>query len=140
MLSAATGRPKPPRPDNWQGVEEGLQAVEQALSAGDLAAARARLGELLEFAPSDPRAWALAARIHAREGDTARAQAAQRRADRLSRSVLGRVRIPPAVRLARILWRQGEREVARAMAAALWMRRPEDARVAALLEELGERP
>ncbi len=140
MLSARRDRPKPPRPHNWQGVDEGVQAMEAALAAGDLQAARAHLRDLLAFAPAEARVWAMAARLFAQEGDIKRAQAAQKRAERLSRSALGRVRIPPAVRLARILWQQGEKEAARAMAAALWMRNPDDARVQALLQELGEQP
>jgi len=126
MLSSNASAPKRvPRPQNWPGVAEGLAEAERFLQQGDWKAAERLLREVVEFAPREPRAWRLLAAVWRAQGKDADAQMAQARAERLARQAEARG-MPVSRRLAELLWRQGEKEAARAMIAVLLLRDPED--------------
>jgi len=131
MLAASPSAPKhplprhAPRPDNWQGVRDGLAESARLLRAGQLEAAEQTARRVLEFAPREGRAWHLLGRI---------LQQAERHGEALecferARACYhdSRAEAPPAsLRLARLLWAQGEHAEAKAMLALLLMRRPDD--------------
>ncbi|MDX8402050.1 MAG: tetratricopeptide repeat protein [Mariprofundaceae bacterium] len=146
MLAASSGPPNhavsgesrsAPRPGNWRGVDAGLAAAKAAFHAGKLEVCEAVLREVLEFAPAEARAWAWLGKVlevGGREGEAhdcyARARAL------LVRAGKRRTASPPAsIGLARLLWRQGEKDAARAMLAVLLVRDPEDPRLKALKED-----
>ncbi len=145
MLAASASAPKPssasprraPRPENWQGVEEGLTACARLLAAGEPEAAERTARQVLEFAPREGRAWHLLGRIlqqMSRHGEALDCFARARACYEGSRA-----EAPPAsLRLARMLWEQGERAEARAMLAVLMLRRPDDPELARLRESWEE--
>lgn len=91
------------------------------------------LREVLEFAPDEAKAWAWLGRILERRGEASESQACYARA----RQLMAPRRMPPpaSVRLARLLWQQGERDAARAMLALLMLQRRDDPEVQRLAAE-----
>jgi len=127
MLAASLPIPKhAPRPQSWQGVETGLEECAHLLRQGELSGAEDVARQVLEFAPMEGQAWHLLGRI---------LQKANRHAEALdcfasAESCYGRHKHDQgplaSIRLARLLWDQGEDDEARAMLDALMMRNPDD--------------
>ncbi len=135
MLAEGGQAPKPPRPRNWPGVDRGLEEAAAWLHEGRLEEAERALEAVMEFSPDEPRAWALLAQLAERKGDEALAARAKEKAERLaSRALSG---MPVGVRLAKLYWRRGEKQTARAMLALLLIQRPDDPNVRKLLGEWG---
>ncbi len=120
--------PKPaPTPDNWHGVTEGLNKAREHVCNGLYQEAVDTLKEILEFAPSEPRAWSMLGEILHKHGHTEKAAACHKKASALDASSnLDNSTIPASERLAKLLWSQGESDAARAMLALLLLRKPED--------------
>jgi len=136
MLTETGSAPKPPRPKNWPGVDEGLRRAAEALARRDFSKAQLAVEAVLEFSPDEPRAWALLAELAHKLGDEKRAQAAKARAQALAERALSEM--PASVRLAKLYWQQGEKKIARAMVALLLLKRPDDDEVRRLLRAWGE--
>jgi predicted Zn-dependent protease len=138
MLPASNDGPKPtaasaPTPENWKGVRQGLDHAEQSLQAEQFQQAEALIREVLEFAPGEPRAWDLLARLREQQGNADEAARCRAKAEKLRTWETASYRQPPAsIRLAKLLWKQGDKDTARAMLAVLMMRRPDDERLKAL--------
>lgn len=143
MLTASNGTPKQeldapkaspaPTPDNWKGVRNGLSRAEQCLNAQELDQAERHIREVLEFAPSEARAWDLLASLFQIRGIQEEAKRCRDKAESLRKWETDSFKQPPAsIRLAKLLWRQGDKETARAMLAVLMIRQPEDERLHAL--------
>ncbi len=139
MLAASPSAPKhplprhAPRPHNWQGVQEGLTESARQLRAGELDAAEQITRQVLEFAPREGRAWHLLGRILQQAGRHGEALECFERAHDCYRDA--HPDTPPAsLRLARLLWAQGERAEALAMLDLLLMRQPNDEELRTLRE------
>lgn len=92
------------------------------------------LKEVLEFAPSEARAWRMLGAILERHNRHDKAASCLRRANRLEQS--GSKAAPAASeRLARLLWAQSEKQQARAMLTTLLMQRPQDEKLLSLKAE-----
>ncbi|MDQ6958841.1 MAG: tetratricopeptide repeat protein [Mariprofundaceae bacterium] len=127
MLTASLPIPKhAPRPQNWQGVETGLEECTHLLRQGELSRAEDVVRQVLEFAPMEGQAWHLLGRILQKTNCHAEALDCFASAE----SCYGRHKHeqgPPAsIRLARLLWDQGEYDEARAMLGILMIRNPDD--------------
>ncbi len=136
MLTASLPMPKhsspshepeyAPQPQNWQGVESGLAEASRLLRKDKLSRAEGVMRQVLEFAPMEGQVWHFLGRI---------LQKADRHAEALdcfanAESCYGRHKYdqgPPAsMRLARLLWDQGEYDEARTMLSVLMVRNPDD--------------
>ncbi len=144
MLTASQPTPKPapssiPGPENWPGVSESIAEADRLLRQGEPSGAENILRQALEFAPMEGRAWHLLGKVLQAGGRHVEALDCFSRAE----SCYGRGRDgpePPAsVRLARLLWAQGEKEEARAMLAILAPRHPDDERLRQLRDEWTQR-
>lgn len=125
-----------PKPDNWHGVAEGLSRARQHVSDGLYQEAIDTLKEVIEFAPSEPQAWRMLGDILDQHGHTQKAEACHKKAERFEKHALQEdIAAPASARLARLLWKQGEADAAKAMLAILLMRKPEDEQLLALREE-----
>jgi len=126
MQSGENSKPAP-KPDNWQGVTEGLNKAREQVCSGLYQEAVNTLKEILEFAPSEPQAWRLLGEILHQHGHVDKASACHKKADALNASSnISSSAIPASERLAKLLWRQGESDAARAMLALLMLRNPEN--------------
>jgi len=114
-----------PTPDNWHGVTEGLNKAHQHLCDGLYQEAVNTLKEILEFAPSEPKAWKLLGEILEKHGHTSKAEACHKKASALEKSLDIDAPMPASERLAKMLWTQGETDAARGMLALLMLRDPE---------------
>ncbi len=114
-----------PTPENWHGVAEGLNKAHQYLCDGLYQEAVNTLKEILEFAPSEPKAWKLLGEILEKHGYTSKAQACHKKATALEKSLNIDAPMPASERLAKLLWAQGEADAARGMLALLLLRDPE---------------
>jgi len=114
-----------PTPENWHGVAEGLNKAHQLLCDGLYQKAVNTLKEILEFAPSEPKAWKLLGEILEKHGHTHKAEACHKKASALERSLNIDAPMPASERLAKLLWAQGEADAARGMLALLMLRNPE---------------
>lgn len=143
MLTASNDGPKPeenpakaaaaPTPENWKGVRHGLTHAKQCLQAKQLEQAEALIHEVLEFAPREPRAWDMLALLRQLQGHHDEAAKCRDKAEKLLKWETDSYKQPPAtVHLAKLLWKQGDKDTARAMLAVLMMRRPGDERLQAL--------
>ncbi len=119
--------PRPaPTPGNWHGVTEGLNKARKHVCDGLYQKAVDTLKEILEFAPSEPRAWSMLGEILHKHGHTKKAAACHKRASALDASSNpDNSTMPASGRLAKLLWSQGEFDAARAMLALLLLRNPE---------------
>jgi len=114
-----------PTPGNWHGVAEGLNKAHQHLCDGHFQDAVNTLKEILEFAPSEPKAWKLLGEILEKHGYTNKAEACHKKATALEASLDIDAPMPASERLAKLLWAQGEADAARGMLALLMLRDPE---------------
>lgn len=114
-----------PTPDNWHGVAEGLNKAHQHMHDGLYQEAVNTLKVILEFAPSEPKAWKLLGEILEKHGHTDKAKACHKKASALEKSLGLDAPMPASERLAKLLWSQGEPDAARGMLAVLLMRSPE---------------
>ncbi len=136
MLTASLPMPKrsspdygpehAPRPQNWQGVESGLAEASSLFRRNKLSRAEKVMRQVLEFAPMEGRAWHVLGRILQTSGRHAEALDCFASAE----SCYGRngcdQRSPASVRLAHLLWNQGEYGEARVMLGALMARDPDN--------------
>ncbi|HXH64368.1 MAG TPA: hypothetical protein VNH42_02535 [Mariprofundaceae bacterium] len=114
-------------------MRHGLNHAELCLQAQQFQQAETLIREVLEFAPAEARAWELLATLRQMQGDTGEADRCRAKAAKLRNSTNSTDGQPPvSIQLAKLLWQQGDREMARAMLAILMLRRPEDARLQAL--------
>jgi Flp pilus assembly protein TadD len=120
--------PKPaPTPANWHGVTEGLSKAREYVCDGLYQEAVSTLKEILELAPSEPKAWSLLGEILHKHGHPEKAAACHKKASALDASSnLDNSTLPASKRLAKLLWTQGESDAARAMLALLLLRMPKD--------------
>ena len=121
-----------PKPANWQGVAEGLAEAQRHLRDGEYGKAQNILQDILEFAPVEARAWHLLGRALQADGRHDEALDCFSTAASLYGShVSGQTR-PASVRLARMLWDQGDRLGACTMLDALLQKNPDDPQLNAL--------
>lgn len=140
MLSASDSVPNSRRsasiPENWKGVVAGLKEAKRSYRDGRLEHAEKVLREVLEFAPAEAKAWAWLGKVLESMGKGAAAKDCLNRARILLVLESRRKNEHPAsLRLARLLWDQGDRNAAREMLAMLLSRRPDDASLLALKRE-----
>lgn len=115
-----------PTPDNWHGVTEGLNRARKLLSDGLYQEAVNTLKEILEFAPSEPQAWTLLGDILGQHGHSKKAEACHKKAAAFEKHANINLNSAPAsVRLAKLLWSQGETDAAHSMLAILLLRNPD---------------
>lgn len=140
MLAASSSAPNSPRstpkPSNWRGVANGLAEAKRAFLSGDLEQAETILREVLEFAPSEAKAWAWLGKVLqekslSSEAETCFSQARQL----LTRHRKTQDKPAASATLARMLWQQGDRAAARNMLALLLMQKPEDPELCKLKSE-----
>ncbi|MFQ5354945.1 MAG: tetratricopeptide repeat protein [Mariprofundaceae bacterium] len=106
-----------PLPANWQGVRNGLENAENNFRQAEYHQASQHLQEVLEFAPMEARAWHLLGRVMQAMGDHDQALQHFRNASDLyaSNSSTQSHREFASIALAKLLWKQGEKESACAM-------------------------
>jgi len=122
-----------PTPDNWHGVSEGLNKAHQHVCDGLYQEAVNTLKEILEFAPSEPKAWSLLGEILDKHGHAEKATACHKKAATLtSVSNTDNNPMPASERLAKLLWSQGETAAARGMLAVLLLRNPDNEKLLAM--------
>ena len=115
-----------PTPENWHGVSEGLNIANRQIGDARYQDAVDTLKAILEFAPSEPKAWKLLGELLEQHGHTSKAEACHKKANALSNSSnIEQTSMPASERLAKLLWSQGETDAARAMLAVLLMRNPD---------------
>jgi len=114
---------------------QGLVAAKEAFQGGLLEQASNILQEVVEFAPSEAKAWAWQGRIAELQGQKTiaceyfkKAESLLQQQHKLSSDM------PMSLPLTRILWQQGEEEAARAMLAVLMLRSPENEQLIQLAE------
>ncbi|RMH60665.1 MAG: tetratricopeptide repeat protein [Zetaproteobacteria bacterium] len=133
MLAASDATPNTavPRPANWCGVAESLRRARWAIAKGELEHAERLLKELLEFAPRELRAWKMLARLQRELGKIEEGIASAERALFLQEQSR---KAPPvaSVRLARLYWEQGERQLALEMLDEVLDQRAHDPELIAL--------
>jgi len=124
MQNGENSKPAP-TPGNWQGVTEGLIRAQEHLRNGLYQEAVNTLKEILEFAPSEPKAWSMLGEILHNHGHSEKAAACHKKASALdAASNIDNSAIPASERLAKLLWAQGESDAAQAMLALLLLRNP----------------
>jgi len=129
-----------PKPNNWRGVSEGLNRARQHADDARYQEAIDTLKEILEFAPSEPKAWRLLGEILGIHGHATKAEACHRKAEKFEQhATSSNDSTPASERLARLLWTQGESDAARAMLAVLLLRNPENEKLLALREAWSDR-
>ena len=129
-----TSRPAP-TPENWHGVTEGLNKAHQCLFDGLHQEAVNTLKEILEFAPSEPKAWKLLGEILATHGHANKAAACHGKAQALESSLHIDTPMPASERLAKLLWTQGDADAARGMLAVLLLRDPKSESLLTIRDE-----
>ncbi|MDX8412732.1 MAG: hypothetical protein R8J85_01460 [Mariprofundales bacterium] len=130
MLPESIDNPKPfPLPDNWPGLSSGLDQAVVLIHNGDNDEAELLLKELAVFAPADPRLWYLFGKIEQQRSNIARAKVFYHKAKRLRQeTTLGGMH-PGSIRIAKLLYGQGDIEEANNMLDALLATRPDDVRL-----------
>jgi len=127
MLTASQSVPKPA---NWQGVTEGLAEAQKQLRLGEYAIAGNLIRDILEFAPVEARAWHLLGLALQRGGEHEEALQCFYTASSLYEDHEGNhENRPVSLRLARLLWEQGDRLGAQTMLDALLQKNPADSRL-----------
>jgi len=132
MLTVSTDSPNPnakiaPKPENWSGVAQGFKAAKKAYEAQSLQEAEAILLEILEFAPSEPKAWAWLGHILQSQDQQEKAlQHFQKAKSLLTNIHCQQSKEVSSLPLARILWQQGELQSARSMLKTLLSAKPSD--------------
>ncbi len=111
MLTASTPAPKP---QQWRGVQEGLEQAKVYLRQKQPQQACRALEEILEFAPSEARAWHLLGRIKKALGQHQEALQCLQRANTLYPKKISdtepKPQLPDSLRTAKILHRQGDED------------------------------
>jgi tetratricopeptide (TPR) repeat protein len=129
-----------PTPQNWRGVAQGLKDARTLLHLHLYAKAEDALLQLLEFAPMEGKAWHLLGRCHQEQQRHAKALECFERAACCYNNHKDSDTPPASARLARLMWDQGEEDVARSMLDQLLIRQPADASLLAMRQEWqGER-
>ncbi|MDX8402793.1 MAG: tetratricopeptide repeat protein [Mariprofundaceae bacterium] len=132
MQDGENARPAP-TPENWHGVTEGLNIARGFLSNGLYQEAVNTLKEILEFAPSEPQAWALLGDILEQHGHSNKAEACHKKAASFEKQTTVNPNSAPASgRLAQLLWSQGETDAAHSMLAVLLLRNPDSKNLLAM--------
>ncbi len=116
-----------PKPVNWCGVTDGLTRAEEAIGEGRLEDAERILQELLEFAPTEFLGWKMLAHVQRDLGKIQEGINSATIALKLKRRQQGRADRPASLRLAKLLWQQGEHTEALAMLDLLLRQTPDDA-------------
>jgi len=130
MLPESTDNPKPfPLPDNWPGLADGLKQAVALIQRGENDDAESLLKELSTFAPSDPRLWYLFGKIEQQRRNIARAKVFYHKAKRLRQHGAPEEAHPGSIRIAKLLYSQGDIEQAIAMVDKLLATRPDDLRL-----------
>ncbi|MDX8397522.1 MAG: hypothetical protein R8K49_04290 [Mariprofundaceae bacterium] len=131
MLSASTASPKPtpqstPTPHNWHGVTQGLLTAKQSFHHNDFKGAEKVLRDILEFSPSEPKAWAWLGRIMQLQSHTDEANEYFEKSMQL---LYNQHKIPPkpaeSISLAQLLYQQGELDAAQLMLNNLLLQDPD---------------
>lgn len=107
------------------------------LARGEYAEASDLLREILEFAPVEAKAWHMLGRALQQQGEHEEALHCFRRAESCYQGHSRTTATPASLRLAKMLWQQGECAEARAMLQALIAEKPGDTALQALLHEWG---
>ena len=132
MLTASTASPNPnpritPKPESWSGVAQGFAAAKKAFRTDSLQDAENILLEVLEFAPSEAKAWAWLGHILKVQGKQEKAnQHFQKAKLLLTKKHQQQPEKALSLPLARILWKQGEQQTARSMLKTLLLAKPTD--------------
>ncbi len=143
MLTASTASPNldikvTPKPHNWHGVSQGLAMAKQAFLNKQLDDAKDTLLEVLEFAPSEPKAWAWLGKIMQLQNNHKQAEVYYQKAKGLLRQQQKNAsNMPASLTLAKILWNQGEQASAKNMLNTLLLEMPNDERLVALAQTWG---
>ncbi|MDQ6966034.1 MAG: tetratricopeptide repeat protein [Mariprofundaceae bacterium] len=133
MDASPTTRPLP-TPENWRGVGQGLKDATDLLRLNLFAQAEDGLLQLLEFAPMEGKAWHLLGRCHQLQKRHGKAlECFERAGCCYSTRHSDKNESPASMRIARMLWEQGETSSARAMLAQLLAEQAGDS---ALLDDL----
>ncbi|RMG91574.1 MAG: tetratricopeptide repeat protein, partial [Zetaproteobacteria bacterium] len=114
------------KPVNWCGVADGLARAEEAVSEGRLEDAERILQELLEFAPTEFLGWKMLAHVQRDLGKIQEGINSATIALRLKRRRPDGTGEPASLRLAKLLWQQGEHGKALAMLEVLLQQTPDD--------------
>jgi len=106
-----------PNPTNWPGVRKGLENAAHDFHRKDYHQARAELQKILEFAPMESRVWQFLGRVMQAMGEHEQALKAFKNAVDLYGSEENDQSRQPAtsLTLAKLLWQQGDRNLARSM-------------------------
>lgn len=124
MLAASLPVPKPA---NWQGVAEGLAEAQRQLCSGKYGKAQNILQDVLEFAPVEARAWHLLGRALQSDGQHEEAlRCFSTAASLYGSNTPGQTGHPSSLRLARMLWDQGDRLGACTMLDGQLQKNPDD--------------
>jgi predicted Zn-dependent protease len=131
MLAASTASPNPeikttPKPQNWHGVSQGLAKAKQAFQNKEWKTAETILLEVLEFAPTEAKAWAWLGRIMELQNQHEKASDFFQKAESILRKQRGTTVEPASLPLAKILWQQGAKEDAKAMLNTLLLEKQDD--------------
>ncbi|ATX81870.1 hypothetical protein Ga0123462_1001 [Mariprofundus ferrinatatus] len=102
-----------------------MSAAKQAIADSRFEKAEQILTEMLEFAPSETAGWKLLARVQRKLGHIEAGIASAERALQLQ-NANATMEPPVSATLARLLWKQGERNQAHEMLDILIARQPED--------------
>lgn len=136
MVTASEAAPKPfPKPENWHGVGEGMARAAAMLARGEYAEASNLLREVLEFAPVEAKAWHMLGRALQQLGDHEEALRCFKTAESCYQGHSRTASAPASLRLAKMLWQQGERVEAQEMLQALIVEKPGDAALQQLQDE-----
>ncbi len=131
MLTALATIPKheikhATQPEKWQGVKAGLEEGSSLLQQHEFFSAEEAVRQVLEFAPMEGQAWHLLGRILQKNNRHAEALDCFSRAESCYIQHKQEQDSPVSIRLAHVLWRQGQYEEARSMLDILMMRSPDD--------------
>jgi len=128
-----------PRPQNWQGVEAGIAESARLLQEGELSRAEDVVRQVLEFASMEGQAWHLLGRILQKTNRHAEALDCFASAESCYDHHKHDQGPPASIRLASLLWDQGEYDEARAMLGILMIHNPEDDSLQQLRETWSQR-
>lgn len=128
-----------PTPHNWHGVTQGLIAAKQSFHHHDFKGAEKILRDILEFSPSEPKAWAWLGRMMQLQSFPEEAQQYYEKSMTLLRN---QHKIPPkaaeSITIARLLYEQGEIETAQQMLSNLLSQQPDNNELIQLSESWKE--
>ncbi len=116
-----------PLPSHWSGVAQGLQEAAALMQRKAYAQAENVLVKLLEFASMEGKVWHMLGRCQQVQQQHGKALESFERAAHCYRQQDADEHAPVSVRLAQLLWSQGETAQAVAMLDRLLMQQPDDA-------------